>query len=288
MQHEVHQINDYQFDEKTGEVRWLVEFVSERKWAKRDSEWVPDNECQCPSKISKFLATHPHNLTTFHLICRISCRNQAGPAGISLQQQESALKEAAQGMVVPRRQIRTVIHRLSTSAYQKVPLEIHDTCTYARPGDVILFYRVDRLSRNIVEFLHIIEEAHKRGVFFYSHDEQLWYHDENPELPFVQKLLNAQRESEILSRKAKQSWAFRRARGDHMGISPFGYSKERDENGRVYLVKNPSEQRILALIDLGYNVATLNSSKTTLYRKNKPWTRALYERAIREHQRQEQ
>jgi len=257
---------------RNGKVEWLVQF--------RDSEreWVPDAQCNCECKIQDYLESLPNRaMTTVYMVCRVSSKSQTGPTHVSLEVQQRKLFEVVGEMKFDTPVIRSRLVRISESAYKGIPEKLQEVAEYARRGDVIMVYRADRLSRNINMFLTMLDDLTERGVRVYTNEENLWY-DTNP-IEFMQFILNGQRESNMISRRVRAALAMKRARGDHMGAVPFGYSRVRDETGKQVLVVNKEEQVVLkqitGLLQQGrgsyhYVVQKLQDLGSTF--RGKPWT----------------
>lgn len=207
------------------------------KWANGDKEWISDEECNCEVLISMYL--RKQNINTVYVFCRVSTKAQAQEDCVSLDAQLAELLPLAKQSGCQR----IKIIKISKGAFKKVPKEMIDICDAAGPGDKLMIYRVDRLSRNIFDFLKEIEEMRKKGVSVYSHQDQLWYTENRTD--FAQKILDAQKESELIGKRVKTSIEFRKKRGDHVGNVPYGKMHKKDGNGIVRIVDNPIEIEII-------------------------------------------
>ena len=177
-------------------------------------EWIPQDRCNCTDIISTYLAKK--NIKTTHLFCRVSTKEQTSCASTSLPMQESKLKEAVSDTTN-----RIVVHKISGSAYKRIPPQLMEVGENALEGDTILVWRVDRLSRNIVEYLSWMEDLNERGINVVAHQEKLSYR--NQKLEFIQLIVDAQKEAEILGSRIKGSYEHRRDRGDEVvGNLPWG------------------------------------------------------------------
>jgi site-specific DNA recombinase len=109
----------------------------------------------------------------------------------------------------------------------------------ARKVDSVIVYKVDRLSRSLLDFARIMEVLDKQGVSFVSVTQQL-----NTNSPMGRLTLNvllsfAQFEREIISERTRDKKSAARRKGMWMGGYPvLGY--DADANTRR-LVENPTE-----------------------------------------------
>ena len=202
-------------------------------------EWIPQDKCDCPDMISAYLKRK--NIKTTHLFCRVSTKEQTSCESTSLPLQESKLLEA-----VTDTTNRIVVHKISGSVYQRIPHQLMEVGEGAMEGDTIMVWRVDRLSRNIVDYLSWLEGLNNRGVNIVAFQEDLSYR--HNKLDFIQGIVNAQKEAEILGSRIRGSYEHRRDRGDEaVGRLPWGkkYHRILSEDGlstvRKLVVDNKEE-----------------------------------------------
>jgi DNA invertase Pin-like site-specific DNA recombinase len=242
----------------------------------RKKEWVNDQNCNCEIAISTYL--RQKNIRSAYLFCRVSTPEQATAVNVSLEAQESELRAATQKLQGFDR-IRS--YAISQSAFKNIPkilLRIGEACL---PGDGIFVWRVDRLSRNIVNYLSWMEELNKRGVHIYSHQENLVYADNK--LDFLQAVLDAQREASLLGERVKLSYRLKRERGDEkVGRLPYGKKYHRilrPDGGTLkkIVVDNPEEIDIIKRICKSkYNSATDIAKQLNdegIKKQGRKWTR---------------
>ena len=205
----------------------------------KSTEWVVDDKCDCELKIGEYMASR--KLRTAHLFCRVSTKDQASSTSTSLATQETELRSAVVG---GEQRIR--VHKLSESAYKRMPHKLSDLGTTAVGGDSIYVWRVDRLSRNICTTLSWVEDLDARGVHLVAHSEGLTYRDNK--LAFIQSILDAQKEAALLGQRVKMSYKHKRDRGDEaVGGLPWGkkYHRIMSNNGLntkcKVVVDNPAE-----------------------------------------------
>lgn len=209
------------------------------KWSDGGEEWISDDECNCEVLISEYL--HKQTINTVYVFCRVSTKTQSRKDCVSLDAQLAELLPIANNTGCER--IKVI--KISKGAYKKVPKEMIDICEAAQNGDYLLIYRVDRLSRNIFDFLKEIEELRIKGVNIYSHQDRLFYNDTTQRTDFAQKILDAQKESELIGKRVQTSIDFRKRRGDHVGGVPYGKRHKRDRNGKMIVTENSEEIDII-------------------------------------------
>ena len=202
-----------------------------------ETQWVADTDCQCEWLISNYLAEKEIN--TAYIFCRVSTKEQASTTSISLDAQEAAIRPLV--TTYPR----VKVYKISCSAYKKMPAALVEIGDCATTGDGIFVWRIDRLSRNIVEYLAWMEDLNENGVELYSVQDGLYYSSNKTE--FIQSVLNAQKEAELIGARVKMINQHKKHRGDEaVGTLPFGKKYERilDDQGhtvRKIVVPNKDE-----------------------------------------------
>ena len=213
----------------------------------RTSDWADDVDCNCEMAISKYL--NGKGIRTAYLFCRVSTQEQATSTNTSLEAQESELRRAAGINDFARIRVYAISH----SAYKDIPKTLKYIGEAALQGDAIYVWRVDRLSRNIIKYMSWLEDLNDRGVGLYSHQEEMYYSEKK--LPFIQAVIDAQKEAALLGERIKMSYRLKRERGDeHVGGISFGkmYQRVLSTDGKrtikKIVVDNLQEQEIIAYI----------------------------------------
>jgi len=278
---EVADILDHKVKRRSGKFIFLI------KWKGRGNgeEWVNEEDCNCDILIAKYLRST--NVKTAYLFCRVSTKEQATSTNDSLEAQESELRAAARRLGYTR----VKVFSISKSAYKNIPRTLRNIGEIAIDEDIILVWRVDRLSRNIVKSLGWIQELHERGVEFYSHNEGISY--SKNKMRFCQALLDSNKEAEILGERIKLSYRRKRARGDeHVGGLAYGkkYKRILSSDGkstvRKTVVNNTDEMRVLESIldsdatrSAEYIAKRLN--RNGRYKRGKRWNAGMVRRVRR-------
>jgi len=124
--------------------------------------------------------------------------------------------------------------------------------------DCVVVYKVDRLSRSLLDFARIMEVFDRHKVAFVSVTQQF-----NTAAPMGRLVLNvllsfAQFEREIIGERIRDKIAAQRRKGKWTGGTPvLGYDVERSSRG-PHLVVNPDEaKKVVAIYDLYLKLGSL-------------------------------
>lgn len=212
----------------------------EVRFSDRSTQWVLDADCHCERAIGEYLSESATHVRTLFILCRIS--KKADPNSVSLGAQAQQMFEGVRGQVGLNTRIK--VFQVTGSAFKRIPTAFRNVGEAARPQDRILFYRVDRLSRNIIESLAWLEDLNKRGVEMFSFTENISYALNGT--AFIEAVLGAQKESEMIGRRVKMGLDARRARGDTVfGSVPYGQKTVRMPDGHLEAVPNEEELAVV-------------------------------------------
>lgn len=120
--------------------------------------------------------------------------------------------------------------------------------------DMVVVYRIDRLSRSLRDFVNMVETFERRGVSFVAITQSFDTRSSMGRLTLNVLLSFAQFERELTSERLKDWFAGARARGLWHGPAPYGYRVER---GRLLI--NEEQARFVRHIFSRYPV--LGSAK---------------------------
>ncbi len=144
-------------------------------------------------------------------------------------------------------------------------------------GDTIVFYRLDRLFRDMSDGLHAIEALEKRGIILQSSMGQT-YSLKRPDqwLMLCVQLIMAEYEAMLTAERTSDSMIRQQANGKAMSaIPPYGWKRD----GK-HLIEDEDEQAIIAkvveLADEGLSPAKVIGSLTRagiMARTGKPFHR---------------
>ena len=165
---------------------------------------------------------------------RVSSNSQ-GPESLDVQNTICLNHMNSHGLVLSNS------HSEVTSAYngkQAVLERIIQTITNAN----VFIKNVSRFSRNVLYGTKLIEEAKKKNIYFYFVDEGLNTQNETHRHLITTKISEAQAESETISKRARDSYKVKKAKGWRFGKAPYGY-KSTILKGIRKLEKNNEEKR---------------------------------------------
>jgi DNA invertase Pin-like site-specific DNA recombinase len=109
----------------------------------------------------------------------------------------------------------------------------------------LVIYRLDRLSRKVIDTLRLLESIEKNKVTLHSLTEKL--DTQSPAGRFFVNILASlnQMERELIGSRTKDALALKIAKGERCGQVPYGFTVSK--NGRM-LVAAPIEQEVIALV----------------------------------------
>jgi site-specific DNA recombinase len=140
--------------------------------------------------------------------------------------------------------------------------------------DCVVVYKVDRLSRSLLDFAKIIEQFDKRGVSFVSVTQQFNTTNSLGRLTLNILLSFAQFEREIIGERIRDKVAAQRRRGKWTGGVPvLGY--DIDPKGGRIVVNIEEAHRVRAIFDLYVKLGSISAVWDELNRRDwrsKQWT----------------
>lgn len=131
---------------------------------------------------------------------------------------------------------------------------------YARSGDVIVVWKLDRCSRSLSHLLSIVNSLHEKGIGFKSLQENIDTTSSSGKLIFHIFASLAEFERDLIRDRTKAGLAAARARGRLGGRPALLNGKKQELLKSLYQDKNNSIKDICEI---------LNVSTATLYRKLK-------------------
>ena len=148
---------------------------------------------------------------------------------------------------------------------------------YKNPFDLIIVYRLDRISRNVGDFSSLIDELNSYNTAFVSIKEQF-----DTSTPMGRAMMNiaavfAQLERETIAERVKDNMYMLARTGRWLGgITPLGYVSEKVENldkkdsKRFYfkLVQNDEIETVKLIFDKYLELRSLNKLMTYLINHN--------------------
>ena len=166
--------------------------------------------------------------------------------------------------------------------------------TEVRNGNIskIIVYKVDRISRRLLDFAIMREEFEKYNVEFIAHHDKF-----DTSTPMGRAMLDitmtfAQMEREIIQQRVTDNYYERGARGFYLGgYAPFGYNKIQTsiDGKKTYTFEVNTEESVIVKqmfsdyfngSSIGDIARYLNNNKITS-RKNRPWGNPSLARILR-------
>ena len=182
------------------------------------------------------------------IYCRVSSKKQSlyNKGHTSLEVQEKELRDYCASINV--NVIKCIKEVYSGRSMDKMK-GLHYLCCIASEYQNIYVYDISRFSRNAHHALNILECLNTRNISVYSLKENISYKDVWSRNQFRIQLSAANFVSDVCCEKVKASISFRRARGDYIGSTPYGFSTSVDEITRIRLkIPNKEEMKVIELI----------------------------------------
>lgn len=129
--------------------------------------------------------------------------------------------------------------------------------------DCVIVYKVDRLSRSLMDFTRIMEMFDKHNVSFVSVTQQFNTTSSMGRLTLNILLSFAQFEREIISERTRDKMAAARRRGKYIGGAPIlGYDIDRKR--RRLIINEPEAKRVRKIFELYLDKQSLMATITEL------------------------
>jgi len=165
-----------------------------------------------------------------------------------------------------------------------------------REGHKVVVYKLDRLSRDVIEMVTIYRMIKDKGCTIYS------LNDPDCDNDFIIGLMGvlAQKERKDISDRTKASLRYKISKNERIGMVPYGYQicpttlvPTKDKQGKVemklgYLIEEPKEKEILTemchLFDEGLSfrqIADVLKEQGHVNRKGKPFQHMSLYRILR-------
>tara|TARA_B100002019_G_C21177751_1_gene552038 strand:+ start:114 stop:935 length:822 start_codon:yes stop_codon:yes gene_type:complete len=133
-----------------------------------------------------------------------------------------------------------------TSAYNGKQATLEKIINQKSNANVFI-KNVSRFSRNVVYGTKLIEDAKKKNIYFYFVDENLNTYNDTHRHLITTKISEAQAESETISRRARDSYKVKKAKGWRFGKMPYGYKSSLFKGVRK-MEKNNDEKKVIDFI----------------------------------------
>jgi DNA invertase Pin-like site-specific DNA recombinase len=163
-----------------------------------------------------------------YIYCRVSSKEQSkyNNGHTSLQVQEQEIRKYCENNDI---NVIKVVHEVFSARNMDKLSGLQYLCGIASNGQTIYVYDISRFSRNVHHALNLLEDLKNNKISVTSVTENITYGSATEKNHFRLHLCASTYYSDICSQKVKASIAFRRARGDHIGRTPYGFKTEVDE-----------------------------------------------------------
>ncbi len=211
--------------------------------------------------------------------CRVSSLQQSNFSDgcVSLQAQENVCREYCNRNKIP---VVQSIHEVQSGRDMTKLKLLNRAVRKLAPGTVIVFYNITRFSRNVLQGLNLLNLIAKKQGSVYAVNEKCDYSESAQQHLFRNTLCFAQNESDQISQRVKNSVVFRRKRGDHFGVAPYGKMVVRGKDMRRMLAACSAELEVVKVIQkmfrnkiLPLDIA-LDLNAKGILRRNRLWTKA--------------
>ena len=150
-------------------------------------------------------------------------------------------------------------HGISGSAAERPSLA--DARARAKPGDVLVVWRLDRLGRSLPHLIEAMNSLREAGIGFCSLQEQIDTTNAGGRFYFHLLAALAEFERELISERTRASMASAKRRGKHIG-RPRKLSPQQVTHARK-LIDSGKETRAAVAALFGVDVATLRRALWT-------------------------
>jgi site-specific DNA recombinase len=153
------------------------------------------------------------------LYLRVSTDEQA-ESGLGLEAQEARCRAyaAAQGWTVDR-----VYVDAGASAKTLERPELQKALVELQAGDVLIAYKLDRLTRTVADFPILFERVEKAGAELVTVEERFDTSTAMGRAMLNMALVFSQLERETTAERTSAALTAKRARGERLGATPLGY-----------------------------------------------------------------
>jgi DNA invertase Pin-like site-specific DNA recombinase len=225
-----------------------------------------------PAKTKVSLKSLPSRLKAYGYV-RVSTEEQA-TEGVSLDAQEQ--KNKAYASLRDLDLIEIVRDEgVSGKDLNRPGLQRLLTTIQGHESEALIVYKLDRLTRNTGDLLHLVEKVFRAGnTRFFSISEEI--DTESAMGKFFLTIMGAmaQMEREIISERTSTALQYKKQQGCSLGQIPYGYRREEGK-----LLKEPQEQNVLRRIKrwrkegLGYKkiAQRLNEQGVPTRRQDAQW-----------------
>lgn len=153
----------------------------------------------------------------------------------------------------------TYIYKEEISGATRERPQLQRLLSQLREGDVVVFWKLDRLGRSLIDLVHLVNEIQSKGAGLLSLQDNIDTTTPHGKLFFHLFAAIAEFERDIIRERTKAGLDAARARG-RKGGRPKGLSKEAQVKAAAALSLYQQKKSIAEILN------TLSISKKTLYK----------------------
>lgn len=146
-------------------------------------------------------------------------------------------------------------------------------------NSLILISEISRLGRNVRQVINLLKIIEDKNCWVISVTEGLCFNKSKLiNKQFYQKIIDAEREADLISIRTKNAYNVIKEKGGHIGIAPYGKKKIKS-NGIIILIDNIDEINIIKLaIELfrqfsNYEIVAKKLNDNNIKKRNMLWTK---------------
>jgi len=162
---------------------------------------------------------------------------------------------------------------------QKILIGMKDLICKLKPNSLILISETSRLGRSKKMAEQILKIVKKKKSFIVSISENLVFGKTKlNDKFFIQKIIDAEKESDTLSLRIKNTHAYIKRNGGYIGKAPFGYSIKKNDRNIPVLKEKPQDFELIDKIVnlsnecLSYSEIRDVMNNQNILNNNKNWT----------------
>lgn len=156
-------------------------------------------------------------------------------------------------------------------------------------NSLILISEISRLGRNLRQVINLLKNIEDKNCWVISVNEGLCFNKSKLiNKQFYQKIIDAEREADLISIRTKNAYNVIREKGGYIGSTPYGKKKIKS-NGKTILIDNTDEINIIKLsIELfrqfsNYRIVAEKLNDNNIKKRNMLWTRYSVGSIIKKH-----
>jgi DNA invertase Pin-like site-specific DNA recombinase len=183
-----------------------------------------------------------------YIYSRVSSKSQSKDLKLGLQTQKAICEEYFRNNY-PNTEVGYWADVGSSYKNNKILKECGSFIQKLKPNSLIVVSEVSRLGRSFSMVKTLLDKVKKTSSFIVSVSENLIYGSTKiSDSKFIKRVMDAQKESDVLSQRIKNTQKYIRNAGGYIGKPPFGYKIVKNFLGIPVLQKNPLHFKFIDLM----------------------------------------